>query len=57
MQEISLNILDIVQNSVKAGASLIEVSVVSKANLLTVVIADDGCGMDEEQVKNVTDPF
>jgi len=57
MQEISLNILDIVQNSVKAGASLIEVSVVSKANLLTVVIADDGCGMDEEQLKSVKDPF
>lgn len=57
MQEISLNILDIVQNSIKAGASLIEVSVVSKLNVLTVVIKDDGCGMDEEQVKNVTDPF
>lgn len=57
MQEISLNILDIVQNSIKAGASLIEVSVVSKANMLTVIIKDDGCGMDEEQVRNVTDPF
>ena len=57
MQEISLNILDIVQNSIKAGASLIEVSVVSKENMLTVIIRDDGCGMDEEQVKNVTDPF
>ena len=57
MQEISLNILDIVQNSIKAGASLIEVSVVSKENMLTVIIRDDGCGLDEEQVKNVTDPF
>ncbi len=57
MQEISLNILDIVQNSIKAGASLVEIGVVSKGNMLTVTINDDGCGMDEEQVKNVTDPF
>lgn len=57
MQEISLNILDIVQNSIKAGASLVEIGVSTKAGLLTVTIKDDGCGMDEEQVKNVTDPF
>ena len=46
MQEISLNILDIVQNSIKAGASLVEIGVVSKGNILTVTINDDGCGMD-----------
>lgn len=59
MQELSLNILDIVQNSVKAGASLIaitvEVSSVEKTMEITVV--DDGCGMDEQQLLNVVDPF
>jgi anti-sigma regulatory factor (Ser/Thr protein kinase) len=59
VQEIALNILDIAQNSVKAGASLIEISVGidTVADTLTVTIADDGCGMDEEQLKRVTDPF
>ena len=57
MQEISLNILDIVQNSIKAGASLVRITVSQKENMLTVSIGDNGCGMDEEQVKNVTDPF
>ena len=59
MTEISLNILDVAENSVKAGATLTEISVFadSAANRLTVVIKDNGCGMDEAQLKNVTDPF
>lgn len=59
MTELSLNILDIAENSVKAGASLIEitVSVMSADNLLEIIIRDNGCGMTEEQVKKVIDPF
>ncbi len=59
MTEISLNILDVAQNSVRAEASLIEISVdISTADdKLTVIIKDNGCGMSEEQVANVTDPF
>jgi hypothetical protein len=59
MPEISLNILDIAENSTRAGASLvtIEVAVDTAADTMTVVIADDGCGMTEEQVASVTDPF
>jgi len=59
VQEISLNILDVAQNSVSAKASLIEISVVedSKAHTLQVMIRDNGCGMTEEQVNSVTDPF
>ncbi len=59
MRELSLNILDIAQNSISAGAPLIEISVVedtAKA-LLTVTVADNGCGMDDEQLQNVCDPF
>ena len=59
MQEISLNILDIAQNSIRAGASLIKVRV--EENLtedrLTFIVEDNGCGMDEEMLKNVSDPF
>lgn len=59
MPEISLNILDIAENSTRAGASLvtIEVAVDTAADTMTVVIADDGCGMTKEQVASVTDPF
>lgn len=59
MPELSLNILDVTQNSVTAGASLIQISVTgdSASDRLTVQISDNGCGMTEEQVRNVTDPF
>ena len=59
MPEISLNILDVAENSVKAKASLIEISVEvnTAADTLTVIIKDDGCGMSDEQLAKVTDPF
>ncbi|MBD5141170.1 MAG: ATP-binding protein [Ruminococcus sp.] len=59
MTEISLNILDVAQNSVRAGASLIEITVKADdvTDKLSVIISDDGCGMSEEQLKSVTDPF
>lgn len=59
MTEISLHILDIVQNSVKAGASLITVDIDENTvgNYLGVTITDNGCGMDSEFLAKVTDPF
>ena len=57
MRELSLNILDIVENSVRAGATLIKVSVIAKDGFLTIEIADDGKGMSEEFLRSVTDPF
>lgn len=59
MQEISLNILDIVQNSVRAGAKNITVEVYENTDedVLWFSVKDDGCGMDKEMVKRVMDPF
>ena len=59
MQEISLNILDIAENSVRAEASLIEVTVKENIaeDILFFTIKDNGCGMDAQMVKRVTDPF
>lgn len=58
MRELSLNVLDIVQNSVSAGASLIEIGVTESAeSVMTVRISDNGCGMDAEQLRSVSDPF
>ena len=59
MPEVSLNVLDIVQNSVKANASLIEITILknTQTKTLSVSIKDNGCGMTDEQVSRVIDPF
>ena len=57
MKEISLNVLDIAENSVKANATLTEIFIDEVGDTLTLTIKDDGCGMNEETVKSVIDPF
>lgn len=57
MKELSLNILDITENSVKAGATLTEISIIEKGDTLTLIIKDDGCGMSDEILKSVENPF
>ena len=57
MKEISLNILDIAKNSTKAGASLVKILLNENDETLTLSIEDNGCGMSEETVKSVIDPF
>ena len=59
MRELSLNVMDVAQNSVRAEASLVRITVTEsdKDDKLTIQIADDGCGMTEEQVQQVIDPF
>ena len=57
MKELSLNVLDIAKNSVKARATLIRISLEERAGVLTLVIADDGCGMKPEILEGVMNPF
>ena len=59
MTEISLNVLDVAENSTRAGASLVRITVAADtaADRLSITIADNGCGMTPEQVAQVTDPF
>ena len=59
MKELSLHILDIAKNSVKAKADCIKITVdeEEEKNLLTIEIEDNGCGMSEEFLKTVKDPF
>jgi len=57
MKELSLNVLDIAMNSVKARAENILIKLVEADGKLTLIIEDDGCGMSEETVKNVMNPF
>jgi anti-sigma regulatory factor (Ser/Thr protein kinase) len=59
MPEISLNILDVAQNSVTAGSVLTEIGVLADRgeDRLEVAIGDCGRGMTAEQAEKVTDPF
>ena len=57
MKELSLNILDIAENSVKAGAKKVELSLKETDETFEFSVSDDGCGMTPEKLKMVTDPF
>jgi len=57
VRELSLNILDIAQNSVKAGAQHIDITLMETDELFTFAVKDDGCGMSEELLARVKDPF
>jgi Signal transduction histidine kinase len=59
MQELSLNILDLAQNSISAEASLIEIEIDEDVagDTLTVTLRDNGRGMSQSQLEAVTDPF
>ena len=57
MKELSLNILDITENSVKARASLVEITITESEQTLTIKISDNGCGMTEQTLESVRNPF
>jgi signal transduction histidine kinase len=59
MEDISLHVLDIVDNSIRAGAKNIAIHVTEdqEADILRLEISDDGEGMDENTMENVSDPF
>lgn len=59
MKELSLNLLDVAQNSLTAGADLVEIGILAdeQKDTLVIYIKDNGCGMTPEQVQSVTDPF
>lgn len=59
MRDLSLHILDLVQNSVTAGADLIEVGITldKASDTLTITIQDDGSGMSPELLARVKSPF
>jgi hypothetical protein len=59
MTELSLHILDITQNSIRANASIIKIDIIEdkKNDLYTIAISDNGEGIDDEMLAKVTDPF
>ena len=57
MKELSLNILDIAQNSIKANAAHVEIALEQRGDWLTITIADDGTGMSPEFAAEAANPF
>ncbi|MEE4199018.1 MAG: ATP-binding protein [Bacteroidales bacterium] len=59
MNNLSMHILDIVQNSISGDASVIElkIEIQTGKNSFGIRIRDNGRGMDEEMLNHVTDPY
>ena len=57
MDELSLYVLDITMNSVRAGATLITLELIEDGQWLDFTVRDNGCGMTEEQVSKLSNPF
>lgn len=57
MKELSLNILDITENSVKAMATVVDIKLTESEEQLLISISDNGVGMSEEVLNSVSDPF
>lgn len=59
MRELSLHIMDIIQNSISANASFIEITVDENIaeDYLKIVISDNGRGIEKEMLSHIKDPF
>ncbi len=58
MRDLSLHLLDLAQNSITAGASLVTIRLILEENgMLTMELADNGKGMSPELLARVTSPF
>lgn len=59
MEDLAHHILDIVENSLTAGARHVEILIgeSSREDLTELRIKDDGAGMPEDLLKQATDPF
>lgn len=59
MRELSLHVMDIIQNSITANASFIKITVDENTirDYLKIVIQDNGRGIDKEMLSNIKDPF
>jgi signal transduction histidine kinase len=59
MRELSLHILDVVENGITAGAGRIEIRVEESltSDRLKITVRDNGPGMPPEKASNPEDPF
>lgn len=57
MRDISMHVLDVVMNSLKANATIIKIMIIENDEIIKIIVTDNGCGMDNETLNNVVDPF
>ena len=59
MRDLSLHLLDLTMNSIRAKATLIEIKFIEskKNDQLIMVIKDNGCGMSQKMLEQVKNPF
>ncbi len=58
MRDLSLHLLDLAQNSITAGASLVTIRLtLGEDGMLTMELTDNGKGMSPELLSRVTSPF
>ena len=59
MKDLSLHVMDILQNSTRAKATLIKFTIIEneEQDIYELIFEDNGCGMSEETLQRVTDPF
>jgi anti-sigma regulatory factor (Ser/Thr protein kinase) len=59
VRELSLHVLDVLENSVEAGATRIELRIEEDLpkDVLRIMVSDNGRGMSQEMVGRVLDPF
>jgi len=59
LRELSHHLLDIIENSLAAGASTIKITVIEEthADILSFEVADNGEGLSAEEIEQVCDPF
>lgn len=57
LRDLSLHLMDLLQNSITAGAGRIEAGFQAEDGKLVMSVRDNGCGMDRELLERVMDPF
>ncbi len=57
MREIALFMLDVAENSLRAGSTVTKITLTEEKNTVTLEIKDNGCGMDGETLSRIADPF
>jgi anti-sigma regulatory factor (Ser/Thr protein kinase) len=59
MRELSMHILDVLENALEAGATQVELSIAEdlEADRLSIAVRDNGRGMDAETAGRALDPF
>ncbi|RCW49260.1 MULTISPECIES: ATP-binding protein [unclassified Halanaerobium] len=59
MRELTLHILDIIENSREAGADLIKLKIFEQPeqDSLKIFLKDNGSGIDEDKLEDITNPF